>query len=443
MKLTHIASATTIVEHNGVKILTDPWLIGKEFYGSWTHYPPLKVDWDLVNSVNYIYISHIHPDHMSQATLAMIDPDIPVLIHNYEAKFVKNNLERWGHEVIELNHGEKFACGGGLNIQIFAADNCNPALCYKFFGCGKMESKMGSTGIDTMAVFENSENVILNINDCPYDIAHDTLDLIKSEYSKIDLLLVGYAGAGSYPQCWDYSDEDKLGKYGKKKKTYFLNSGVNMINHVNPAYYMPFAGTYTLNGKHATLDKFRVVPELQDALSYFKHNDCPGRGVLLNPWEHFELTTGLVSAEYEPVDLVVKQKYIEETLVHYKYTYEDDEPVVLSQITELIPAAYEGFERKRKEMRFSTKTNVYLYLPDDKMLKISMCGKGYELISRIDFNDEKYVTYKVDEKLLYRILKGPRFAHWNNAEIGSHIMFARKPEIYERALYFCMNYFHA
>ena len=85
-------------------------------------------------------------------------------------------------------------------------------------------------------------------------------------------------------------------------------------------------------------------------------------------------------------------------------------------------------------------TNIYL--PEDKMCKISCSGKGFKIIDVKDFKDEKYVTYKVDYKLLYRILRGPRYAHWNNAEIGSHIMFSRKPEVYERGLYFSMNYFH-
>ena len=77
------------------------------------------------------------------------------------------------------------------------------------------------------------------------------------------------------------------------------------------------------------------------------------------------------------------------------------------------------------------------------MVKISADGSGYEVINERDFNDDRCVTYKLDFKLLKRILMGPRYAHWNNAEIGSHIEFTRKPEIYERKLYYSMNFFHA
>ena len=77
------------------------------------------------------------------------------------------------------------------------------------------------------------------------------------------------------------------------------------------------------------------------------------------------------------------------------------------------------------------------------MCKISCKGNGYEVIDKKELKDARYVTYEVDYKLLYRILRGPRYAHWNNAEIGSHILFSRRPEVYERGLYFSMNYFHA
>ena len=38
---------------------------------------------------------------------------------------------------------------------------------------------------------------------------------------------------------------------------------------------------------------------------------------------------------------------------------------------------------------------------------------------------------------------GPKFAHWNNAEIGSHIKFFRKPNKFERDLHFAICYFHS
>ena len=106
----------------------------------------------------------------------------------------------------------------------------------------------------------------------------------------------------------------------------------------------------------------------------------------------------------------------------------------------MLPIAYQRYNQKRKELNFKTDTNIYIHLVEDKIMKIST--KNYSIIDKKDFKDTQYVTYKIHPKLLYRILKGPRYAHWNNAEIGSHIEFTRYPEIYERKLYYLTNFLH-
>ena len=72
MKLTYLESASVIIEHNGIKILCDPWLVDGEYYGSWYHYPPVNFKAEKYNDVDYIYISHIHLDHYSPKTLKQI-----------------------------------------------------------------------------------------------------------------------------------------------------------------------------------------------------------------------------------------------------------------------------------------------------------------------------------------------------------------------------------
>ncbi len=69
MKLTFLQSSSVLLEDKTTKILTDPWLIDGELYGSWVHYPPSKLIPEDFNDVDYIYLSHIHQDHFSQKTL--------------------------------------------------------------------------------------------------------------------------------------------------------------------------------------------------------------------------------------------------------------------------------------------------------------------------------------------------------------------------------------
>jgi UDP-MurNAc hydroxylase len=111
MKIHFLKSATTIIESDDVKILTDPWLVDGEYYGSWFHYPPYDFDPKTFDDIDFIYISHIHPDHFSRATLSQLNKDIPVLIHNYDIKFLKRNIESLGFSVREFPNNQYFCCG--------------------------------------------------------------------------------------------------------------------------------------------------------------------------------------------------------------------------------------------------------------------------------------------------------------------------------------------
>ena len=190
MRVHFLKSATTIIDSNGVKILTDPWLVDGEYYGSWFHYPPYDFRPSDFRDIDFIYISHIHPDHFSRETLSQLDRKIPVLIHNYQAKFLKRNIELLGFEVRELEHHIRTPLKNGVGINILAADNCNPELCGKFFGCGQAETKFGSTQIDSLALIDDGEFKLLNLNDCPIALAKSCAETILSRYGMIDFLLM-------------------------------------------------------------------------------------------------------------------------------------------------------------------------------------------------------------------------------------------------------------
>ena len=446
MKVKYIKSSCVVVESNGLKILTDPWLVDGEYYGSWSHYPPLQINHDYFKKIDYIYISHIHPDHFSKKSLQILDKKIPVLIHEYATPFLKLNIESLGFNVQELPHNKKTQLKNGVTIDILAADNCNPELCSKFMGCGIIETKYKSTQIDSLSVISDGKYNILNLNDCPFDLAQEAVNIVKSKYNKIDFLLVGYAGAGPYPQCFELSDQERF-KAESFKKNQFLNQGEKYIDLIKPDFYMPFAGTYTLTGSLSNMQNKRGVPELDESLIYFKnsdiidHNIC--KPILLNSYEYFNLETQKSSKDYIPIDLKKKQQYINKVLSKRKLDYENDEIPSIDSILELIPNSFLRMNRKREEINFKSNTKVFIKLTNNQSIEIPFNGQKFKVI---DINElceiESFVEYKLDLRLLKRILKGPKYAHWNNAEIGSHIQFRRIPNNFERGLYHCMNFFH-
>lgn len=447
MRLQYISSACVLIEDNGVKILCDPWLVDGAYLDSWFHYPPLKFQPEQFNDVDFIYISHIHPDHFDPNTLNRMNKKIPIIINNYVSKFLKKNIEEIGFKVTEFNHNERIHLKNNLHLNVLAADACNPQLCAQFIGCAVMETTFGATQIDSMCVIDNEKEVVINVNDCPWELANFSAKLIMNQYDHVDLLLTGYSGAGAYPQCFDLPDEEKE-KEAQNKKTKFLTYGENYVNLFQPKFFLPFAGRYTLGGKLSKLNKYRGNPELDEAFNYFskssKIDHNKSKCIILNPGDFFDITTGKMSNSYIPIDLREKQKYIDEILSKIKFDYENDPVPKTEELLSLLPKSYDRFERMRTKIGFVSDTKILLDLSDKKFISISCKGEGYEIIDDKKIPElSKYMIFSVDKRLLKRALLGPQFAHWNNIELGSHIWHKKVPNNYERGLYYCLNFFHS
>ena len=445
MKITFHTSASVIIEDNGVKILTDPWFVDGEFYGSWAHYPFYDFNSKDFDDIDYIYISHIHPDHCSVKTLEKLDRKIPILIHNFHFKYLKEQIQRLGFSVIELNHNERIHLKNNLHIRILAADNCNPEICMKYFGCGFAEQTFGSTSIDSMCVIDNGDEVIVNTNDCPYELGESSAITIKEQYEKVDFLLLGYSSATAYPQCFNLTP-DELKKSQQEIIHSFLSRGESYIRLFNPKYFMPFAGRYVISGKNSNLTWKKATPELEEAANYFNNssriNHIKNNCIILNSKSSFNITTGKMSKPYVPINLEEKKEYVSSILSKSKYDYESDSEPTLNEITTLIPKSFERFEQKRKQLNFSSDTKIIIHLPEKHFLMLPSNGDGYK-ISLEHTQPTKFLEIYTDHKLLKRLLQGPKFAHWNNAEIGSHLLFKRVPDVYERGLFYCLNFFHS
>ncbi len=447
MKVTFLTSAAVIIEDKDVKMLCDPWLVDGEFYGSWAHYPPVDFSPEDFNNVDFIYISHIHPDHFSAKTLTRMNRDIPVLIHDFHSKFLKNNIERLGYKVIEIAHNKRTHLKDSLYINILAADNCNPELCQKYIGCSIIEKKFGSTSIDSMSVIDNNQQVIVNTNDCPFPLAKTTASVVKNQYDIIDMLLVGYTSAGPFPQCFIMKDSEKIEAKQKVIQEYWSHAE-SYVNLLKPRFFMPFAGRYVLAGKNSILNEQRSVAELEDVYEYFtkssKINQKEHQCVILNSKSSFNIDSGQVSELYTPTDFTARQDYIKNVLAKRKYDYENDDEPKISEIYDLISKSYERYENKRIEIGFASGTEIVIEIFKDRFMKVSANGNGYKIIEKNELNElKKYVKISLDSRLLLRLLKGPKYAHWNNAEIGSHLVYERKPEIYERGLYHSLSFFHS
>ena len=438
MKITHLQSSTQLIEMGNIKILTDPWLTDGEYYGSWYHYPPFGDENIATLQYDYIYVSHIHPDHLSEKTLKKLPLKKPIIIHKYEAKFLKRKIESLGFEVIECDNAAPLVFENGGAITIYAADNCNPALCGKFFGCGSLESRFGSTQIDTLALFEYDDKLILNTNDCPVELASHTIRAHGLQTRPIDLLLVGYTGAGPYPQCFEFESQGDLLQAAREKEHLFLQNALKFIELVQPKAFAPFAGTYILGSNLSHLNDIRGVPNVADASKYLNRmTSTETHGLCLSKFSKYDLLTQQLSNDQSTYH-VGYEDYVK--MISAKKLDYDDDSWDDAELLHFAHSAYKRFKEKAEEIRFQSKTKIVV-----KTKKIAFSfssSSGIDVIDQSENLPEPYVEVELSHNLLHRLLRGPRFAHWNNAEIGSHLRYSRRPDIFERGLYHCMCFFH-
>ena len=450
MQIKLFRSATVSIISKNAKILMDPWLTDGEYYGSWYHFPKFDISSNLkeLNSHDAIYISHIHPDHCSEETLKLLNKDIPVYIHSYHKKFLKNKIERIGFKVHELMNNTRTKIKNNLYLNIFAADNCDPNLCYKFIGCANFKDNTeGSQQIDTIGVIDDGKNFIVNANDCPYPLAEQTIEKIKSTYEKIDVLLTGYGGAGPYPQCYNnLSTIQKLDAADKKREN-FLKQAIKFIENIEPSYYLPFAGNYVLAGELSNLNMFKGVPNLDEAYGYLEDyiykKKLSFKPIKINPGQLFDLTSGKASENYKMTDAEEYNNYVKNILPNKKFDFHDDEIPKFEEILELSKKSLTRFSDNNIINSIKFKETVLIKFLN-KYIKFKDNSKNLEIINEDELNHlNEYVIFDVDPRLLKRILMGPKYAHWNNAEIGSHIKFFRKPDIYNKDIFISMCSFHS
>ena len=451
MKIKLFRSSTVGIDLRGYKILMDPWLTDGEYYGSWSHYPYYDLDENIneINSYNAIYISHIHPDHCSDNTLKKINKEIPIYIHSYHSKFLKLKLERIGFKVNELENNKRTKLDTNAYINIFAADNCNPELCFKFSGCADFSSKKDqSQQIDTLSIIDDGKYVLMNVNDCPIELAQSTFQDIKKQYEKINVLLTGYGGAGPYPQCFDNLNLEEKINAAQLKEKQFLNQAIKYIDNIKPDYYLPFAGTYTLTGSLSNLQNLRGVSSIDNAFDYFENYYSFKKELnfikplKLNTDNTFDLSIKEYDKVYKRINDNHYQSYFNKVLKNKLLLYENEDIPSFDEIYELSKNAHQKFLDKMLINNVSLKSDIFIKINGKSLMLSKDNILNIVNTDEINIKSNKYVRYETDLRLLKRLLSGPKFAHWNNAEIGSHLKFFRKPNIFERNVYDSMNYFH-
>ncbi len=106
MKIRLVSHASVFLTCVDTTIWTDPWLSSKAFNDSWTLWPPAELDNALLEKVEYLWISHEHPDHLNFPTLASLAVDfkerVTVMFQDQNAERIFGPLRNIGYRKFRL-----------------------------------------------------------------------------------------------------------------------------------------------------------------------------------------------------------------------------------------------------------------------------------------------------------------------------------------------------
>ncbi|XP_066287645.1 cytidine monophosphate-N-acetylneuraminic acid hydroxylase-like [Branchiostoma lanceolatum] len=226
VQLTFFAHACMELKLGDTTMFFDPWLTGPAFARGWwlLHEPP--ADWlERLSRADLIYISHVHSDHLSYPTLALLsekNPNIPIYVGDTSMP-VFCKLEQSG---VKLNHIT--VCNFGVWQEITAdlrfmilMDGVHPDM-------------------DTCILLDYKGHLILNTVDCTQPNGGRlprNVDIMMSDFA---------GGASGFPMTFSggrYTDKWKANFIATERKK-LLYYKTQVVRDVNPKIYCPYAGYF-------------------------------------------------------------------------------------------------------------------------------------------------------------------------------------------------------
>ncbi len=389
---------------------SDPWAFGPAFNTGWWLQKNTKEDWlSEVNSCDFIYISHNHPDHLHPLTLNKINKDIPIVVGKFISDSAGKYMESLGFK------------------KIFRLEFSNV---YRYENTDLYLSllKSGDFRDDSGIYFSNG-----NFS-CLLDVDSNSINFDK--FPKVDVYGSSFGGGASgYPLMFDnYSTKEKVEIINRNKKN-LLNLKLSRINKISQKYFLPYASFFD---EKLIRDKFVKTHNKKNPIDSYEKILIKKKIKILNPKknDNFEF---------------YGKKLIKENFINHK-TFKDLDPLIYLK---KYKKAYNKINYKFIEDYFlkskfndnlilavsltadNFKTDKNNFLVDFSNGKISFLTKN-----TINFDDLK----KENKKLLYLKSRKESFLHtiynlnpWEDLMIGFQTKILRSPNVYNFKFWYHFN----
>ena len=287
-----------LIETAGGSITCDPWFL-PQFLGSWFVFPRNdRLDPDLLAKVchpDYLYISHIHADHLDERWLVEhMDKDTTVLLPGFPTGELERTLRSLGfHRFICTTDREELRLHDGLTIAIHTETSITDG-----------------PGGDSALVVSDGVSRVVNQNDC----RTNDLDALR-RHGPVDLHWLQYSGAIWYPMVYEESP-DRLRELIAAKVESQTTRALRYVEAIDARAVVPSAGPpcfldpelfgfNLITGDEATI--FTDQPRFLAALAADGHD-----GILVVPGTTITLADGGIRIDHpmtsEEIDRIFTDK---------------------------------------------------------------------------------------------------------------------------------------
>ena len=356
LKITWVNHAGYVISYDNINVLVDPWISGTSFNNGWNLLTKSFFPNNLNEKIDYLWISHEHPDHFSTNTLKILNKKkVKVIFQKTKDKRVVNYLNKLGFKVIELDNYKKFSISQNFKVTIIKNDQ-----------------------IDSLSIFELGDKKIINTNDCVLD--QNKLDQIKKKIliKKFDILLTQFSYAS-----WIGNAETKFLR--KKASLEKIRQMKNQIKCFKPKVTIPFASyIYFCHEENKYMnDEITNIDEVKNCIE--KNQSLP---IFLYPGSTFEIDKNI--------------KNYKKDFLKYKKNFLD---INSNQFIKTIKINF-------TELEYNSKNYIKKIKKKNGYLSIFICTLLSNLSNFIfnrdlfGFSETKIYLFDIDKYVEFNLLKG-------------------------------------
>ncbi|NEQ78813.1 MAG: Rieske 2Fe-2S domain-containing protein [Moorea sp. SIO2I5] len=408
------------VAYKGFSLLTDPWLCGSAFLGSWIHYPAPIVNISTLRP-DAIWISHEHSDHFHKQTLDHFDRSTPIYVPDFPNRRLTEGLTALGFQDIRpMAFGERVQLSKHIHLTCF---------------------EPGSLWNDAIVMMEIDGFRLLNINDA--GINHRIASLLPPVDMVASLFVPGASG---YPWTWSHLSQKQKVNISKRSAQGLLEMLKQMMKLYGAKYLLPFAGNFTwCHPTHREYVRLMSTNTLDDVVQLFEGSDV--QVIPLLPGESWESSTGKIKPVWhnreELDDINYKLRYIEQ---HFDQALFSQYHACSTTVTR---SELEGYFLQLNDVPdivFCEEITVTLQATQEDFdqvtlsLSFSITAGRLEILSEPP--DVPNLLMKIPLGILAKIVK--ENLSWDEAHIGHWCRFSRSPNIYNAGFWRLLQapYYH-